>query len=208
MARRPKQRQQRAGALLLLFCHATAYIPPEEYRHEQLSAMQAAFSRFSSGGPEGSVERADLPNFVRFVFTAMNSAGVPQEKVVARSTELTQKLMKQLPASATHFTLSDMLRATEKVIEYPTPTADDLRDEEHGQMGSKQLRKMRKKLAENRLTMPLFDTKGWVRDFEKALLAQWEIYANGRKPMHIVVARSDRLYGVERWPVLDSQKVT
>ena len=43
-------------------------------------------------------------------------------------------------------------------------------------MGSKQLRLLRKKLARNRLTMPLFDTKGWVRDFEKALKIQWEIY--------------------------------
>ena len=63
--------------------------------------------------------------------------------------------------------------------------------------GSKQLRKLRKRLERNRLTMPLFDTKGWVRDFEKALKIQWEIYANGLSPMHVVVARSDRLYGTE-----------
>jgi hypothetical protein len=63
--------------------------------------------------------------------------------------------------------------------------------------GSKQLRLLRKRLERNRLTMPLFDTKGWVRDFEKALKIQWEIYANGLAPMHIVVARSDRLYGTE-----------
>ena len=25
----------------------------------------------------------------------------------------------------------------------------------------------------------------------------WEIYANGLSPMHIVVARSDRIYGLE-----------
>ena len=61
----------------------------------------------------------------------------------------------------------------------------------------RQLRLLRKKLARNRLTMPLFDTKGWVRDFEKALKIQWEIYANGLSPMHIVVARSDRIYGLE-----------
>ena len=63
--------------------------------------------------------------------------------------------------------------------------------------GSKQLRLLRKRLERNRLTMPLFDTKGWVRDFEKALKIQWEIYANGLAPMHIVVARSDRLYGTK-----------
>ena len=64
-------------------------------------------------------------------------------------------------------------------------------------VGSKQLRTLRKRLERNRLTMPLFDTKGWVRDFEKALKIQWEIYANGLSPMHIVVARSDRVYGTE-----------
>ena len=63
--------------------------------------------------------------------------------------------------------------------------------------GSKQLRTLRKRLERNRLTMPLFDTRGWVRDFEKALKIQWEIYANGLAPMHIVVARSDRIYGTE-----------
>ena len=47
--------------------------------------------------------------------------------------------------------------------------------------------------------MPLFDTKGWVRDFEKALKIQWEIYANGLAPMHIVVARSDHLYGTRQF---------
>ena len=34
-----------------------------------------------------------------------------------------------------------------------------------------------------------------VRDFEKALKIQWEVYANGLSPIHIVVARSDWLYG-------------
>jgi len=47
--------------------------------------------------------------------------------------------------------------------------------------------------------MPLFDTKGWVVDFEKALKIQWEIYANGLSPMHIVVARSERIYGSKPW---------
>ncbi len=65
--------------------------------------------------------------------------------------------------------------------------------------GSKQLRKLRRTLEENRLTMPLFDTKGWVADFEKALKIQWEIYANGLSPMHIVVARSERIYGSKPW---------
>ena len=100
----------------LLWCFAaclvastSAYLAPEEIRHEQLTAMQAAFSRFAGGGAEGSIERADLPNFVRFVFKAMNSPGVTPEQVVARSTELTQRLVKQLPQDAAHFSLGDVL---------------------------------------------------------------------------------------------------
>ena len=109
-------------------------------------------------------------------------------------------------------------------------SAEDPQDHERGRLGSKQLRTLRTRLERNRLTMPLFDTKGWVRDFEKALKIQCaslqlstvrsfphracayllpsllfllrplrtgEIYANGLSPMHIVVARSDRLYGTE-----------
>merc|ERR1712196_670771 len=125
----------------------------------------------------------------------MNSPGLTQEQVAARSSALTQRLLAQLPQDVTHFTLSDMLRATEKIIIYPTPSAEELSDE-RGQLGSKQLRKIRKQLHRNRLTMPLFDTRGWVRDFEKALKIQWEIYANGLAPMHIVVARSDKIYGL------------
>lgn len=182
-------------------------MPPEEYRDEQLTAMQAAFSRFATGGPSGSIAVTEFPNFVRFVLTAMNSAAVTKEQLIARSTELTMKLMSELPAGATHLKLGDVLRATERIIEYPKPSEEDAANlEERGYLGSKQLRKIRKQLAENRLTMPLFDTRGWVRDFEKGLKIQWEIYANGYDPMHIVVARSDRLYGVERWPGLETDK--
>ena len=75
------------------------------------------------------------------------------------------------------------------------PPAADAQPHERGQLGSKQLRALRTRLERNRLTMPLFDTKGWVRDFEKALKIQWEVYANGLSPMHIVVGRSDWVYG-------------
>ena len=103
----------------------------------------------------------------------------------------------QLPAERDELTLADLLGATEGILEYPQPTAEERELGERGRLGSKQLRKLRKTLERNRLTMPLFDTRGWVRDFEKALKIQWEIYANGLAPMHIVVARSDRIYGTE-----------
>ena len=35
--------------------------------------------------------------------------------------------------------------------------------------GSKQLRTLRKRLERNRLTMPLFDTRGWVREHREGL---------------------------------------
>lgn len=183
--------------LLATSCLAVvAYIPPENHRHEQLSAMHAAFSRFGAAGPGKMLDRQDLPDFLRFVVGAMNSPSIPPDKVVERSTELTHRLVSHLPEGASQFSLEDILRGAEKIIDYPTPTAEEAASE-RGRLGSKQLRKLRKNLERNRLTMPLFDTKGWVKDFEKALKIQWEIYANGLSPMHIVVARSDRLYGTE-----------
>lgn len=219
------------SSALMLPPQAAAYTPPEQYRHEQLTAMQAAFSRFGGTEERGTLDRRDLPNFLRFVVTAMNSAALPKDQVIERSTELTSRLMQHLPDSPS-LTLDDLLRGTEKIISYPAPTAEEAESERgrlgtkapqppclrargcsplllslalmlghstpaHTHTGSKQLRLLRKRLERNRLTMPLFDTKGWVRDFEKALKIQWEIYANGLAPMHIIVARSDRLYGTE-----------
>lgn len=181
--------------LALAALHLTS-LPPEQFRHEQLASMQAAFSRFGSQGPEGAIDKANLGDFLHFVVRSMNSAAVPREQIARRSAELTQKLMQQLPAGAERYTLNDLLHGTDAILVYPQLTAENM-PEERGNLGSKQLRTLRKQLARNRLTMPLFDTKGWVRDFEKALKIQWEIYANGLSPMHIVVARSDRLYGTE-----------
>jgi hypothetical protein len=85
----------------------------------------------------------------------------------------------------------------------PTPRdvlAACAQDEPVG-MGSTRLRALRRRLESNRWTMPMFDTKGWVADFEKALKMQWEIYANGLKPMHILVGRSDHIYGIDRFDV-------
>uniref|UniRef100_A0A061RFK4 protein O-GlcNAc transferase n=2 Tax=Tetraselmis sp. GSL018 TaxID=582737 RepID=A0A061RFK4_9CHLO len=41
---------------------------------------------------------------------------------------------------------------------------------------------LRRRLCEARLTCPLFDTKGWVEDFERVLLQMWEIHASGESP--------------------------
>eukprot|EP00965_Chrysotila_dentata_P229932 6197488-Pleurochrysis_carterae.AAC.1 len=45
--------------------------------------------------------------------------------------------------------------------------------------------------------MPLFDSLGWAQGFERMLLLQWEVYANGLSPMPIVVARSSWIYGTQ-----------
>lgn len=174
-----------------------ALIPAEQLRHEQLTATQAAFSRFSADGIGGTIDRQDLPNFLRYVVASMNTAMLPQQELSARSSELTQQLIDHLPAHAVQLSVTDIMQAADKVLITPSASTDDEMSSERGRLGSKQLRLLRKKLERNRLTMPLFDTKGWVRDFEKALKIQWEIYANGLSPMHIVVARSDRIYGLE-----------
>jgi hypothetical protein len=122
-----------AVALCALPLHL-AYMPPEQYRHEQLTAMQAAFSRFSGTDASGTLERQDLPDFLRFVVTAMNSAAMPKEQVIERSTELTSQLMKHLPDSSS-LTLDDLLRGTEKIISYPAPTAEE-EESERGRLGA------------------------------------------------------------------------
>ena len=46
---------------------------------------------------------------------------------------------------------------------------------------------MRQKLADNRLTTPLFDTERFTRRIEAAYTAMAERYSAGLKPDHIVV---------------------
>lgn len=167
----------------------------DQFRHDHFTSIQAAFSRFSGQGVDGTFERQDLPNFVRFVVGSMDSA-VPQNQLISRSSELTRQILKHLPEHKAVLTLADIMLAASKVF-IPPPPPDTSPAPERERFGSKQLKLLRKRLERNRLTMPLFDTKGWVRDFEKSLKIQWEIYANGLSPMHIVVARSDRIYGVE-----------
>ena len=75
-----------------------AGVPPEQHRHSELQAMAGAFSRFGGQGVAGAVEKEELPNFLRYVVASMNSASVPQEQVIARSSELTKQLMSFLPA--------------------------------------------------------------------------------------------------------------
>jgi len=173
-----------------------AYVPPDQHRHEQLTAMRAAFSRYESNGINAgkAVPKPELTSFLRYVVESMNSPSVQWEQVQipGTSADFTAKLLERLPAEASAYTLDELLKATEALIEYPAPSAEEPGPSEPG---SKQLRTLRANLRRNRETMPLFDTPGWVRDFEKALKLQWEIYANGLLPMHIVVGRSDHLYG-------------
>mmetsp|Transcript_27747 Transcript_27747/g.67285 ORF Transcript_27747/g.67285 Transcript_27747/m.67285 type:complete len:191 (+) Transcript_27747:2-574(+) len=179
----------------LLLCGALGYVPPEQHVHEQLVAMQSGFSRFGEQGLQGAISREELPRLLRFVFESTRSdASLPPAAHAERMAEL---LTAQLAPEREQFTLDDLLVAMERTLLYPQSLQEEHYDEPNTRLGSKQLRKLRSRLEHNRLTMPLFDTKGWVRDFEKALKMQWEIYANGLSPMHIVVARSDRLYGTE-----------
>jgi protein O-GlcNAc transferase len=50
------------------------------------------------------------------------------------------------------------------------------------------LRAVRKKLARNRLTHPLFDTPRFVRNLENAYKMMWKIFAGGHPPQSIEVA--------------------
>ena len=41
---------------------------------------------------------------------------------------------------------------------------------------------LRQRLKAARLTCPLFDTRTWVADLERALLRMWDIHCEGRGP--------------------------
>lgn len=77
----------------------SAYVPPEQLRHEQVVAMSSAFSRFRGQGLDGAVEKQELPQFVGLVVRSMNSPAVQSEHVDARSSALTQQMLAHLPAT-------------------------------------------------------------------------------------------------------------
>ena len=54
-------------------------------------------------------------------------------------------------------------------------------------LDSAELKMLQKKLAKNQLTHPLFDTRRYVRNLEKAFIQMWRIYATDQDPMHIEV---------------------
>jgi hypothetical protein len=112
-------------------------------RREQLTATQAAFSRFSAVGIGGTIERQDLPNFLRYVVTSMSTSALPQAELSARSSELTQQLLGHLPPNAVQLSVSDIMQAAEKVLITPPTSTDDELSSERGNMGSKQLRLLR-----------------------------------------------------------------
>merc|ERR1739848_729772 len=111
--------------------------------------MTAAFSRFNDGqGVSSVLERRDLPNFLRFVVTSMNSAALGQDEIIARSSDLTKRLMDHLPLQKPTLSLTDILQATERILVYPPATTAE-EGSERGRLGSKQLRHLRTRLESN-----------------------------------------------------------
>jgi protein O-GlcNAc transferase len=53
-----------------------------------------------------------------------------------------------------------------------------------------ELQAIRRKLAENLLAKPLFDTPRFVKNLEKAYKRMWEIFLAGEKPQQIQVVES------------------
>jgi hypothetical protein len=51
------------------------------------------------------------------------------------------------------------------------------------------LAELRKRLAGNRLTSPLFDSERFTRHLERAYQMMWEIYAEGEAPRRIEVPK-------------------
>lgn len=122
-----------ALAATMLPSFANCHIPAEQHRHEQLTAMQAAFSRFN-GGISGTVDTQDLPNFLRYVVASMQPAAMDQQELISRSSELTTRLTDHLPDRRL-LTLNDILNATEKILIYPPEVEETEEANERGRLG-------------------------------------------------------------------------
>ena len=55
---------------------------------------------------------------------------------------------------------------------------------------SAELKMLRRKIAKNLSTHPLFDTRRYVRNLEKAFTQMWHIHATGQLPKHIEVCEN------------------
>jgi len=65
--------------------------------------------------------------------------------------------------------------------------------------GGNKLKNVREKLGKNRLTSPLFDTKRWVRDWERGMELIWKIHEEGGKPTHVTVSDEPCSETVSDW---------
>jgi len=75
------------------------------------------------------------------------------------------------------------------------------------QAGGTKLKNVRKKLEENRLTSPLFDTRRYIRDWENAMELIWKIHAEGDKPRHVTVPQEPWLETIlDRMDLKESNK--
>lgn len=180
-----------AIALRLLCGVAGVMIVPKE----DMATMQSTFSRFGAQGLTGEIASSDLRDLL--TLAAREMAGGSTDEARTYAATLHAQLAPQLgsgPHSLAQIinALTDIASTRDHESAVPLTDASD-------EIGSKQLVALRRRLEANRLTMPMFDTKGWVRDFEKSLKIQWEIYANGLKPMHVVVGRSDHIYGASQF---------
>merc|ERR1712146_73670 len=180
-----------AGILLV----ASAY----DISDQERAAIEAVFASVGGGGVtipgtelrkmvSGVVEKSSNGKFsadmhkkhVNFLMTGYEATGL------AKSSEFT---LEQFLSSTGQLQLRD---ANNPPTPPPKPACLDeggapLPKHIQKRLGSCQLKQLRAKLERNRLTMPLFDTLRWVRDFERSLEAMWEIYASGHEPMNVVV---------------------
>ena len=87
----------RAMAVPALLLCAPLAASRDYHRHQEVTAMAGAFSRFGGQGLAGSVDAQELPDFLRYVVSSMASPAAAQDQVAARSSELTEQLLQHLP---------------------------------------------------------------------------------------------------------------
>lgn len=182
--------------LLLLFQVASAF----HISDSEEAALKQVFAKHAVGGTV--VPLPKLREVVSGTISLSTAKKYPSEVHRKHVDFLMVGFEAELKADFTWVQLVQAVRRLEirdKNNPPPTPPKPECLDEggkplpKHIQkrLGSCKLKQLRAKLERNRLTMPLFDTLRWVRDFERSLEAMWEIYASGHDPMNIVVFPTD-----------------
>lgn len=84
-----------------------------------------------------------------------------------------------------------LVRTLDDYIDLARRYVSAFSDGKSGERVRREMQDARQRLRRKLLSTPLFDTRAWTHDWQRALRLMWDAYlAQGARPMHIVVAPS------------------